>query len=193
LAQAAPGSTGGTYGPINSQETFWSIASRLRPGPQVTIEQVQLAIYRANPQAFGNGSFNRLLQGSTLRVPSLAEMLKSPPAQALAAVSAWRQGRAPDIDKQTHQSDEAQANPVPASSPQPDNPKQAQPAKGVQPIEHAAAASPAAANPAPAQRAPKQIPAPVVTIPYQPAPAQAAQGQAGTAQGGGSSGSGNSQ
>ncbi|WP_165310620.1 FimV/HubP family polar landmark protein [Vibrio ziniensis] len=61
-------------GPTSEKDTLWSIASRLRPSNQVSVQQTLLAIYRLNPQAFENQNIHSLLPGSTLRVPSLAQV-----------------------------------------------------------------------------------------------------------------------
>ncbi len=63
----------GSYGPVSAQETLWSIATRMRP-PGATMDQVLLAIYRGNPQAFDRG-INGLLKGAVLSIPSSEEML----------------------------------------------------------------------------------------------------------------------
>jgi pilus assembly protein FimV len=59
--------TGGIYGPVQRAETLWAISDRLRP-EGVTINQMMIAIYRANPAAFG-GNINLLHAGATLRLP----------------------------------------------------------------------------------------------------------------------------
>ncbi|MGL5007872.1 MAG: FimV/HubP family polar landmark protein [Plesiomonas sp.] len=63
-----------TYGPTHSNETLWSIASRLRPSTQVTIQQTIGALYRLNPSAFENNNLHGLRVGSRLRVPTLAQV-----------------------------------------------------------------------------------------------------------------------
>lgn len=68
----APAPIGGAYGPIKPAETLWSIADRYRPAG-ITMNQMTVAIYRANPQAFG-GNMNTLHQGATLRIPQLGEL-----------------------------------------------------------------------------------------------------------------------
>ncbi|MBT8117495.1 MAG: hypothetical protein KJO66_06650 [Gammaproteobacteria bacterium] len=57
------------YGPIRRNETLWSIAERLRPGSDVSVEQMMLALQRANPHAFEGNNINRLRAGVTLAVP----------------------------------------------------------------------------------------------------------------------------
>lgn len=64
--------TGGTYGPVQRAETLWAIADRLRP-EGVTINQMMIAIYRANPEAFG-GNINVLRAGATLRLPDSTDL-----------------------------------------------------------------------------------------------------------------------
>lgn len=81
-----------TYGPVRSGQTFWSIATQLRPDPkQVSMDQTLLALYAANPQAF-LGGFDGLLIGAVLRVPSIAEMRAVPEPEARRRVRALRAG-----------------------------------------------------------------------------------------------------
>lgn len=61
------------YGPVAPDETLWSIASELRPDPQISMDQMLLAIYQANPQAFDD-NINLLNAGSTLIIPSADEI-----------------------------------------------------------------------------------------------------------------------
>ncbi len=70
ISRPAAGPAGGTYGPVQRDETLWSIAARFRPGDQVSMNQMMLAIYEANPQAF-NGNINELRRGAILRLPDL--------------------------------------------------------------------------------------------------------------------------
>lgn len=79
-----------TYGPIRSGQTFWSVATKLRPDPAlVSQDQTMLALYTANPQAF-LGGINGLLIGSTLRVPSVEQMRAVPELEARRRVQALR-------------------------------------------------------------------------------------------------------
>jgi pilus assembly protein FimV len=57
----------GTYGPVQRAETLWAIAQQFRPDG-VSMNQMMVAVYRANPQAFG-GNMNVLHIGATLRLP----------------------------------------------------------------------------------------------------------------------------
>ena len=62
------------YGPTTTDETLWSIASKLRPNRQVSVQQTLLAIYKLNPQAFAQQNIHELVTGSRLRVPSLDQV-----------------------------------------------------------------------------------------------------------------------
>jgi FimV-like protein len=64
-----------TYGPIKPGEMLWTIAGKVSPSSSVDRHQVILALHRANPQAFSiSCNLNSLKIGSTLVVPTLAEM-----------------------------------------------------------------------------------------------------------------------
>jgi pilus assembly protein FimV len=98
-AVAAPGETGaaaytgGDYGPTVAHDTLWSIASRMRPGDAVSVQQMMLALYRTNPEAFIGNNINGLRRGHILRMPSEAELNSLTREQAIAEVlshhAAW--------------------------------------------------------------------------------------------------------
>ena len=85
----------GEYGPVQRDETLWSIANATRPAG-ASANQMMLAILKANPLAFGADNINTLKAGSILRIPSVEEV------QALTAAEArqianqhyeeWKQG-----------------------------------------------------------------------------------------------------
>ncbi len=52
-------------------ETLWSIAEHYRTPDAADINQIMMAIYRANPEAFA-GNINRLNAGAVLRIPDQA-------------------------------------------------------------------------------------------------------------------------
>jgi pilus assembly protein FimV len=92
IPQTVPaGATGGgqsasnTYGRIQRNETLWGIARKLRPDDSVSVNQMMVALYRANPEAF-YGNINRLKAGYILRVPSLAQIQQISRAQATSDV-----------------------------------------------------------------------------------------------------------
>jgi len=64
----------GTYGPVKRNDTLWTIAGRFADqSASVTRNQMMMAIYQANPEAF-NGNINRLKAGMILRVPSAGDI-----------------------------------------------------------------------------------------------------------------------
>lgn len=104
------------YGPIQPQETTWSVATKLRPNTSVTMDQMLLAIYRANPGAF-KGGLNGLQKGSRLREPSLDEIRAVDPATAHAEVDRLKRGL--DVAATPEPKPEARPLPKPAVEPRP--------------------------------------------------------------------------
>lgn len=66
-------------------------------GGEVSLNQVMVALFDANPQAF-DGNINRLRAGALLRIPEFREMRRHTPETAMAKVQrqteTWRTGRA---------------------------------------------------------------------------------------------------
>jgi len=71
---------------VGRNETLWGIASKLRPGDSVTVNQMMVALYQRNPRAF-RGNMNRLKRGAVLRVPSM------PDVAAVGRLDAYREAR----------------------------------------------------------------------------------------------------
>lgn len=77
-ASAAPAqepatrTTSQQYGPVSANDTLWRIAQSVRPDPSISMNQMMVAILRANPDAFIGGDMNRLRRGSTLTIPDAA-------------------------------------------------------------------------------------------------------------------------
>ena len=67
---------GSNYGPISNNERLWDIAGKLRPDPAIGRDVMMKALFLANPQAFSKPSMDSLKIGSTMRVPSLHEILE---------------------------------------------------------------------------------------------------------------------
>ncbi|MGD8977506.1 MAG: FimV/HubP family polar landmark protein, partial [Gammaproteobacteria bacterium] len=92
-APRPPVSPPSAYGPVRRNETLWSIAQEVRPDPAISTNQMMMALFRANPDAF-DGNINRMRAGARLRVPSRDEILGTSPAEATAEVRAqntrWR-------------------------------------------------------------------------------------------------------
>ena len=66
-------------------ETLGSIASRRVPG-DVTLEQMMMALYRANPTAFVGNNINRLRTGAVLRMPSADDVRSTSHVEARSEV-----------------------------------------------------------------------------------------------------------
>lgn len=64
----------GTYGPLKSSDTLWSISNRVRPNKSVSVYQTMTAIFNKNPHAFVNNDINRLVAGAVLAIPTEAEI-----------------------------------------------------------------------------------------------------------------------
>ncbi|MGH8225152.1 MAG: FimV/HubP family polar landmark protein [Gammaproteobacteria bacterium] len=86
-----------SYGPVRPGDTLWHIASRLAGAAGVGVNQMMIALYRANPQAFA-GNINRLKAGPELRVPSPKEIeainLAVADREVASQNQAWRSVRA---------------------------------------------------------------------------------------------------
>ncbi len=79
--------SGGDYGPTKDSDTLWSIASAMRSG-STSVNQMMLALLKANPDAFFNQNINGLKRGQILRMPSEAEINTLTQAEALEQVKA---------------------------------------------------------------------------------------------------------
>ncbi|MBM5812013.1 MAG: hypothetical protein FJ191_08635 [Gammaproteobacteria bacterium] len=85
-----------TYRVLNG-DTLYGIAGQLQGGGRAATRQMAIALFRANPEAFG-GNINLLRAGSILRVPAAAEVAEISAADAAAEISrqtaAWREASA---------------------------------------------------------------------------------------------------
>ncbi|MGI9270688.1 MAG: FimV/HubP family polar landmark protein [Woeseiaceae bacterium] len=83
---------------VERSETLWGITSRVRPDGRLTMNQTMLAIFEANPEAFG-GNINILRAGAALRIPSADEIYQIGRGDALSEVerqhAAWDSGYTP--------------------------------------------------------------------------------------------------
>lgn len=91
------------YGPVNYGETLSGIAEHtLRDG--VTMDQMMIALFEANPQAF-NGNINVLHEGAVLRIPNDKELLRqarnTATADVVAQTDAWRSGSSQETRSRT--------------------------------------------------------------------------------------------
>ncbi|HXS53973.1 MAG TPA: FimV/HubP family polar landmark protein [Usitatibacter sp.] len=81
--QQAGGSTAAadTYGPVEKGEYLSKIASQVKPA-DVSLEQMLVALYRENKDAFSGSNMNRLKTGQILRIPSAEEVSQVTEADA---------------------------------------------------------------------------------------------------------------
>ena len=97
VATPVPASGPGQFGPVAPGQTLWSIANSVRPDAAISVNQMMVALLRANPDAFAQDNINRLKQGSVLRVPGQDEAARLSATQAAELVnqqaSAWRTPR----------------------------------------------------------------------------------------------------
>ena len=73
-ATSAAPSIDGTIGAVQANDTAWGIALAHRPDRSISVQQMMLALLRANPAAFINENVNQLRRGAILRMPSPEEM-----------------------------------------------------------------------------------------------------------------------
>lgn len=66
-----------------NKDTLWSIAKVARPDASVSVEQMMLAILKANPDAFYENNINALREGHILRIPGRDEITTVSKAEAL--------------------------------------------------------------------------------------------------------------
>jgi len=97
--QPAPPPPAGSVGPVSEGQTLWSIANQARPDSSVNMNQMMLALQRANPEAFIDDNINLLKRGAVLRIPSRDEVASLSAAEAAVLVReqalAWQSRRQP--------------------------------------------------------------------------------------------------
>ncbi len=79
--------SGNEVGPTSANDTLWSVANRVRPDSSVSVNQMMIALLRANPEAFIGNNINGLKQGQILRVPALDEITTTTYTAAIEEVS----------------------------------------------------------------------------------------------------------
>ncbi len=83
---AAP-AKGIVYGPVKANDTLWAIALKLRPNKDISVQQMMLALQKANPYAFFDNNINRLKKGYVLRIDDPALLTAMNKAEAVRQVS----------------------------------------------------------------------------------------------------------
>lgn len=71
---AAPAIAGGATYEVKRGDTLGSIAGRTKP-PAASLDQMLVALFRSNPDAFIGNNMNNLRSGSVLKVPAESEVL----------------------------------------------------------------------------------------------------------------------
>ena len=88
-AQQATAEAGSAeYGPVQTGDTLWRIASNWSAGSGQDVNSVMLAIQRNNPGAFINENINLLKRGAILRMPQQNEISEISPSTARSEVTA---------------------------------------------------------------------------------------------------------
>jgi pilus assembly protein FimV len=72
---------------VKAGDTAYQIAAKNRPSNDVSVQQMMLAIQRANEDAFVNNNINRILTGKVLRIPSIDEVRVIEQDAAVAQIS----------------------------------------------------------------------------------------------------------
>jgi pilus assembly protein FimV len=80
-----------TLSPVQVNDTLWAIASANVPDQSVSVQQMMLALLRANPDAFGDNNINILKRGAILRLPNGEEIASVSRADAIAEVQRQHQ------------------------------------------------------------------------------------------------------
>ena len=78
---------------VQRNDTLWGVAQRVRPDDAISTNQVMMALFNENPQAF-DGNINRLRAGAILRVPSREQMaansVRDTTAEVRRQTETWR-------------------------------------------------------------------------------------------------------
>jgi len=75
----------GQYGPTGRNDYLWKVAKKTNVHSDISVEQMMMALYEANPGAFYKPNVNALMAGKTLKIPEKKAILKLSKKQAIAA------------------------------------------------------------------------------------------------------------
>jgi len=78
---------GATTYRVGASDTMWRIARQQRPSPDVSVQQMMLAIQERNPDAFINDNVNLVREGAVLRIPSEQQVRRVSSREALSRVA----------------------------------------------------------------------------------------------------------
>lgn len=87
--RAAPAAAPASAHEVKKGETLFSVARKNRH-LGVTLNQMAVAVFRANPDAFDKGDANQLKVGSILTIPNRDTVAALNPAEAAQTVQSWR-------------------------------------------------------------------------------------------------------
>ena len=87
----------GSYGPTVRGDTLWEIALRARSDSSLNVQQVMMALLRANPDAFFQDNINALKAGAVLNIPDASVIAAVSRSEAVALTgrhwALWEQYR----------------------------------------------------------------------------------------------------
>jgi pilus assembly protein FimV len=126
VAWAEDTGAAGEYGPVKKGESLWVISQRSQH-QGVDLNQMMMAIYNANPDAFFNNNINNLKAGQILRIPDREETMQVSRGEARSQygehVAAWmaekeaQQTAAAEVQAEAPAEAEAKAAPAEAEAP----------------------------------------------------------------------------
>jgi len=113
---------GNDYGPVAEGETLSEIARATKPDDKTSVDQMMLALLKANPKAFYQDNINALKRGSILRIPGNDDLhatgtVREAVEQVHSQNEAWT-GRAP-VSKPTLVANAGAATKPPAAAAKP--------------------------------------------------------------------------
>jgi len=74
----------GEYGPTNKNDSLWGVSEKVNTDRDISVEQMMVALYKANPGAFYKKNVNALMAGKTLKIPEKSEIVRLSKKQAKA-------------------------------------------------------------------------------------------------------------
>jgi len=99
----------GEYGPTNRNDSLWKVAEKVNPDSNISVEQMMMALYKANPRAFYKKNVNALMAGKTLKIPEKSDILQLSKKQANTQfyhqMAVWEGKAAPEPEQQMVSSD----------------------------------------------------------------------------------------
>lgn len=89
-AQPADTSGASQYGPVGAGDTLWQIAQNNKPS-DISTNEMMMALYRLNPEAFFENNINALRRGAVLAMPGRGDLAQSDASLALNEVQTQNQ------------------------------------------------------------------------------------------------------